>query len=271
VAPHGELVSVRGVRLWAERIGAGPTLLFLSGLGYASWCWREAMDLLSQRYLAVTFDNRGTGRSVEVEASNSIAEMADDAAGALEALGLPNAHVVGHSMGGYVALTLCQRHPERVRSLVLCGTSQGGPGFVPMPEESQRVWVAHASRPAPEFARGTMPIAFAPGWPEAHPERFEVLLAARLAFLTPMATWKRQYAACDAFVATGIDVRRMTCPTLVLHGDSDRIIPVMNGMLLAAALPSARYVVVPGGGHLFPLEDPARFAFLVGEHVARQV
>jgi pimeloyl-ACP methyl ester carboxylesterase len=252
--------------LWAEQQGAGSPLLFLSGLGYASWCWREAMDLLSRRYLAVTVDNRGTGRSVEVEAASSIAEMADDAAGALEALGLPSAHVVGHSMGGYVALTMCLRHPERVRSLVLCATSQGGPGFVPMPEESQRVWIAYASRPPPEFARGTMPIAFAPNWPAVHAERFEALLAARLAFLTPTTTWKRQFAACEAFVAAGIDVRRMTCPTLVLHGDADRIIPIENGVRLAAALPSARYVVVPGGGHLFPLEDPARFALLVDEH-----
>src|SRR5262249_46007198 len=96
----------------------------------------------------------------------------------------------------------------------------------------------------------------------------EALLAARLAYFTPMTTWQRQWAACEAFVAKGVDVQKITCPTLVLHGDADRIIPIVNGARLAAALPSAHYVVVPGGGHLFPLEDPARFASPVGDHIA---
>jgi pimeloyl-ACP methyl ester carboxylesterase len=268
-AHEGAFVSVGGARLWTERVGSGPPVLFLAGLGYASWCWREAMDALSAQCLAVTVDNRGAGRSVDVPAADSIAQMADDAAGVLDALGLTSAHVVGHSMGGYMALLLRLRHPERVRSLVLCATSHGGPECAPMPEETRQVWVAHQSRSPEDFARGTMPVAFAPGWTDRHPERFAALLADRLAFLTPRETWKRQYAACESYIAAGVDLEPITCPTLVLHGDADRVIPLSEGRRLATALPAARFLVVPGGGHLLPQEDPVRFAALVAEHVAR--
>src|SRR5438552_8556609 len=124
-----ELIPVGEVKIFAQLLGAedAPPVLFLSGLGYASWCWEEVMQALQPGYRCLALDNRGTGRSDKPEGPYTISMMADDAALALRSLGVSSrwpAHVVGNSMGGYIALTLAARYPALVRSLALVGTSK---------------------------------------------------------------------------------------------------------------------------------------------------
>src|SRR5205823_12688257 len=131
------------------------------------------------------FDTRGTGRSRVPDDPYGIEDLADDVAAILDGRA---AHVVGFSMGGYVALTLALTRPELVRSLVLVGTGAGGPGRVPRPAHVRDAFEAALRLPPEEAGRATMPYTFSPGWPEAHPERFEEILAARLEQPTPDAT-----------------------------------------------------------------------------------
>jgi 3-oxoadipate enol-lactonase len=258
------------VSLWVEREGRGEPLLLITGLGYASWCWLELRAALRQGFDLVAFDNRGTGRSGKPEGPYSIPMMADDAAALLESLGLASAHVLGHSMGGYIALTLALRHPAKVRSLVLVGTGPGGPDAQPIPEETQKAWDAARGKPAVEYARTTMPRSFAPGWTDAHPAEFDRILARRLEFPTPPPQWLAQYNACVDYYTTGIDVSRIGCPTLVIHGQQDRVVPHHNGVLLAQRMPRATLVSLPQGGHLPMLEDPPGFAARVRQHLEAQ-
>lgn len=251
----------------AVQAGAGPPLLLIAGLGYASWCWRDLQRDLAQDARTLAFDNRGTGRSDKPPGPYSLALMADDAAAVLDAAGWPDAHVLGHSMGGYIALTLALRHPQHVRSLVLVGTAPGGPESQPIPPDTLKSWEAARALPPQDYARRTMPHSFAPGWAEAHPREFEDILARRLEFPTPPANWLAQYHACVDYYVQGIDPARIRQPATVIHGEQDRVVPHANGKLLARTIPGARFVSLPDAGHLPQLEDPPAFAALVRAHL----
>jgi 3-oxoadipate enol-lactonase len=268
-APSGRRLAAGGLSFWVEQAGAGPPVLAIAGLGYASWCWLELQHALARDATTYALDNRGTGRSDKPPGPYTMAQMADDAAAVLDALGLAEAHVLGHSMGGYIALNLALRHPARVRSLVLVGTSPGGPDTQPIPEETLKSWEAARSLPATEYARHTMPRSFAPGWADAHPREFEAVLARRLEFPTPPPNWLAQYQACVEHVGRGLDVSGIRRPATVIHGEQDRVVPHANGRLLAQRLPGARFVSLPHAGHLPMLEDPPGFAALVRAHLGR--
>lgn len=269
-ASGGRRQRAGDVCFWIEPVGVGPPLLLLAGLGYASWCWLELQQALRDEAATLAFDNRGTGRTDKPAGPYSIALMADDAAAVLGAAGWRDAHVVGHSMGGYIAQTLALRHPEKVRSLILVGTSPGGPDTHPVPQQTMDSWKLAGTLPPAEYARKSMPHSFAPGWTERHPDAFERILARRLEFPTPSANWLAQYGACVDYVTHGIDVGAIHKPTTVIHGEQDRVVPHHNGKLLAQRLPGARFVSLKDAGHLPMLEDPPAFAALLRTHLAAQ-
>ena len=264
----GRFVDAGGARLWVEPgAGGGPPVLLIAGLGYASWCWHELRERLGGELALTAFDNRGAGRSDKPAGPYAIAQLADDAAAVIDALGHPAVAVLGHSMGGYIALTLALRHPGKVRSLVLVGTSPGGPRTQPTPAETLATWQLAGTLTPQQYARASMPKSFAPGWTDAHPAEFEDILARRLQFPTPAASWLAQYQACVEYVARGAEVERITAPALVVHGEQDQVVVHANGRLLAERLPNARFASLPAAGHLPFLEDPPGFAALVRGHL----
>ena len=253
------------MKLYREEHGDGHPLLLITGLGYAIWSWQRQIPDWSRRFRLIAVDNRGTGRSPKPPGPYSIEAMADDAVAALEGR---RAHVAGFSMGGYIAQTLALRHPRLVERLVLVCTAAGGPDHVYTPEETISIWEANADRSPPEFARATMPLSFAPGWTDEHPDEFGQLLADRLEHPTPPECWRAQYDACWRFVEQVSPIEQIEAPTLVVHGDADRVIPFENGVELARRIPGARLERFAGGGHLFFLESPDRFNPLVETFLA---
>lgn len=243
-----------GVRLHVETSGAGETILFIQGLGYATWAWEPQMDALAGRARAVAFDNRGAGQSDKPEGPYSIRLLAEDALSVLQQTDAGPAHVVGCSMGGYVALTLALRHPEAVRSLVLISTSAGGEGASGVPEQTLTAWRNAEGVSAEDFARRTMPLSFAPGWVDAHPAEFGRWLQARLAHPTPAQAWRAQFDASAAFLTEGLGPGPIPHPALVIHGTEDQVVPYANARALVERLDRARLVTLRGAGHLCWLE-----------------
>jgi pimeloyl-ACP methyl ester carboxylesterase len=245
--------------LFCEEHGSGEPLLLVPGLGYAVWCWERQLPAFAAARRAVAIDNRGAGRSPKPPGPYTIEGMADDTAAALDRLGIESAAVLGHSMGGYIAQALALRHPGRVRSLVLVGTGPGGPDHLDVPEATLSAWLENAGKPPAEYARNTMFLSFAPGWTDEHPDEYEHFLAARLEHPTPPESWRAQLDAATAWTRSAAPVEEIRAPTLVVHGDADRVVPVENGRLLARRIPGAELRELPGRGHVLNLEAPEEF------------
>jgi pimeloyl-ACP methyl ester carboxylesterase len=256
--------------LYVEEHGEGRTpLLLIAGLGYSMWSWCYQLPAFGARRRTIAFDNRGTGRSSLESGPFSMEQFADDAVAVLDALGIASAHVLGMSMGTFVAQVMALRAPERVRSLVLAGGGPGGPEHAPIPAETLEAWLESSQLPPPEFVRQTMHLSFSPGWSDAHPERYEELVAARLEHPTPPECWQAQFAAAGRFLQDGAPVERIGVPVLVIHGDADRVVPLSNGQLLARRIPGAELAVLAGRGHVAHLESPEEFNALVDAFLER--
>ena len=132
-------VLASDIEIHYEEYGAGEPLLLIAGLGANVCDWAPQIPTLTQHYRVIAFDNRGAGRSDKPDGTYTISQLASDTAGLMNALGIDSAHVLGHSMGGFVAQELALSHPQRLRSLVLSAATCGGTRSVPPPPSSMHL------------------------------------------------------------------------------------------------------------------------------------
>ncbi len=263
--PYAE---VNGLSLYYELHGQGPPICLVEGIGYASWLWRSQIGPLSAKHQVLLFDNRDVGKSDRASRPYTTRELADDVAGLLNTLGIERAHLLGVSMGGFVVQEFALAYPGRALSLILVGTLFGGKDIIPIPTETQRQLIPDRSLSPEGRLRAAMTLAFAPGYADGHPELLDEIVQARLPHLQPREAWLRQVGA-----SFGFDVSQklgaIAAPTLVVHGDQDRVVPVENGRLLASRIPGAELQILAGGGHLVLIEQATRFNQLVLDFLSR--
>jgi pimeloyl-ACP methyl ester carboxylesterase len=241
-------VAADRARIYYEVHGRGEPVLLIMGLGSNAYGWYRTIPWLSEHYEAITFDNRGSGRSDAPAGPYSIAQMAADTAAVLDATGHARAHVVGASLGGMVAQRLALTHPDRVRSLVLICTSPGGAYAVQPSSEVMAAVMKAGEDPATVYRRNAW-LLYGEETRAHHPERIEDDLVYRGKIpMQPIAYFAQLLAAAghDAWD----DLPSLSMPTLVLHGDADLLIPTRNGVRLAERIPGAELKLVPGAGHM---------------------
>ncbi len=256
-------VAANGLTLAYESWGRGHPLVLIAGVGYGGWFWHGLAPRLAEHCRVIAFDNRGAGGSDKPDGPYTTALLAADTLGLMDALDLPSAHVLGHSLGGFIAQEVALAQPGRVDRLILAATTPGGPNAIPIRPEALQVMTDRSGDPADLVRRGVA-VASAPGFAEAHPEVVAALLAYRLTNPVPPAQYSAQVMAGAGHNAEA-RLGQLTCPTLILFGAEDRVVPPGNAELLAAKIPGARVRVLPGAGHIFPIEAPARTADVILE------
>lgn len=261
----------RGCRLAFDVRGSGTAVLLIQGVGVQGDGWRPQTDALAQRYTCITFDNRGLGRSQPVGAPVTVAQMAEDARAVLDAERVASAHVVGHSLGGLVAVQLALMAPERVRSLALLCTFASGRDAAPLDARMMLLGLRARVGTRRMRRRGFLalvlpPHALAVADVDAEAARIAELFGHDLADQPPIVA--QQLRALRAADASARLAELAGIPTLVVSAAHDPIAPPRAGRALAAGIPGARYVEIDDASHGLPITHADRVNALLLEHIA---
>lgn len=264
-------IRVGGIQLHYHVYGEGEPLLLIVGYGGSSAnLTPEYVASFARTFRVITFDNRGTGQSDRFDGPTSIEEMADDAAGLLDVLGIGRAHVMGTSMGGYIAQELALRHPEKVAGLVLGCTHPGRPHMVePTPEVlamiAPDVGVGLDPR---EARRRSFPAQYTPEFIAANRDFLESVIDRASAYPTPIATRARQMEAIRAWKGSHDRRHKLTAPTLIITGERDVLIVPENARILHERIDGSGLHVIKDAAHMFQHSHPEETVRVVTEFLA---
>lgn len=262
--------NIDGTEIYFEEHGSGTPLLCIMGFATDSIGWAMQTPAFAEKHRTIVFDNRGVGRSAKPAGPYAITKMADETAGLLDHLGIPSANVLGLSMGGMIAQELALRHPGKVDRLVLAAT-------FPRPDDHQRqvqqnimdafgatmsdtgeISVDMSNVNPIMFFQQLLPLVFTPEFINTQLMQLMQMFSGALQHGFDLNAIMAQAAAIRSH-DTVERLDQIKAPTLVLHGDSDRLIPVENGELLAKHIPGAKLTKVPGGSHGFNFEQQQNF------------
>jgi pimeloyl-ACP methyl ester carboxylesterase len=274
--------ATNGVELEYELTGPedGPPLLLVGGLGVQIISWTEnfVAALADRGFRVIAYDNRDIGLSTKhddwgpadiktafkqarakekVEAPYTLEDMADDAAGLLDALGIDKAHIVGSSNGGAIAQTLAIRHPDKIATMVSIMATSGRRGL-PRPEGEVAEWLARPRNPsgtregAMDEAVSTSHLIGSPGFP-----RDEKVLRDRAGRLYdrsfyPAGNSRHLLASIASGDGRAARLGDISAPTLVIHGRDDPLVDLACAEDVLKTIPGAEMLVIDGMGHDYP-------------------
>jgi pimeloyl-ACP methyl ester carboxylesterase len=260
-------VSANGIEVYYETAGEGEPLLLIAGFGCDRTIWSLVAPALTSNFHVITFDNRGVGLSSAPDVPYSIEQMADDAAGLLDAIGVKRAHVAGHSMGGQIALALSLARPEKIRSLTLVTS---GARF----DEHNRA-IIESWGELPRQVDAAMGARLSLPW--VHSRRFysrpgaiQQVIELIAANPTPPAAHAiyHQSRAISRFDASK-HLAAIRCPTLVVAAREDILLPPAFSEELARGISGAELAIVEETAHGLLIESPEEVGRVMHSFLAR--
>lgn len=253
-------IEVNGLRIAYRRQGRGPALVFAHALGASQAIWSAQLDAFSADHDCIAYDVRGHGASGVPPGPYRIEQLADDARGLIDALGLAPAVFVGVSMGGMIGMQLALAAPDRLRGLVVADSAAS---FSP---EGRQAWAERIAAVRADGIAPQVPVMmerwFTDGFRAQQPERVAAVAAVLEA--SPV----EGYLACCAALHDMELLPRLaavSCPTLVICGEHDPSTPLPMSQAIAAAIPGARLEIIAGMHHLPNVEVPQSFNPLLRE------
>lgn len=258
--------SVNSVKLSVVDRGRGAPLLLVHGFPLNHEMWSEQIEVLSREYRVIAPDLRGFGQSGATPGVVTMEQFADDLAALLDAMKVGEPAVFcGLSMGGYIAWQFCRKHAARLRALVLCDTRAGADS--PEAAANRLATADRVEREGPQvLVESMMPKVLAPATLSKRPD---VVLALQRIML---ANDRQGIAAASRGMSQRPDMTpllsQIRCPALVLVGEADAPSPPAEMRGMAEAIPGARFVEIPGAGHMTPMEQPAEVNAAILEFLA---
>ncbi len=246
------------VRLYYEEAGSGPeTIVFSHGLLWSHRMFRAQIDHLKDRYRVIAYDHRGQGQSEVTEAGYDMDTLTEDARALLDGLGIGRCHFAGLSMGGFVAMRMAIRHPERLQSLMLLETSaQAEPEEnVPRYRTLNRIvkllgtWAV--KKPVMKIMFGD-PFLNDPNRKEERKKWGRELTGNSKKIIRAVQ------GVIDREAVSPDQLKTITCPTLIIVGSEDIATVPAKSEYLAKYIPNARLVEIPRAGHTSTVEEPER-------------
>jgi pimeloyl-ACP methyl ester carboxylesterase len=238
---------------------AGEPVVLIMGLGWDMSGWDALLPRLHD-YRVVRLDNRGAGRSGAPDTPYSIPLMARDTLSVMDAAGVDTAHVYGASLGSMVAQEIALSHASRVRSLIL-GCPSPGVISVPGAPGIIRLLMTRERYTPEEMFRKAAPYLFHRALAES-PELIADAMRRRLAVPINEVGYRRQLQATVRWSSLS-RLPRLRVPTLVLHGDHDRLIPDINGRIIARLIRGATFHSIKDAGHVYSVDAPDEVARVV--------
>lgn len=275
-----------------ERLGdpKAPPVLLIMGLGSQLIAWPDGFchELVRRGLHVIRFDNRDVGESTHMtgatppnfaaamagdhsSASYTLSDMAADAVGLLDAIDIKSAHVIGASMGGFIAQTMAIEHRRRVRSLTSIMSSTGDPSVGQPHAEAMGIFAGGPATTREAVVKRMLDATEVIGSPGFAPDLEAVVGRAGRAFdraFDPAGTMRQAVAVLASGDRTS-GLRQLDVPALIIHGSSDRMCDVSGGRATAAAIRGAELVVIDGMGHDLPWQLWSRLSRAIVDHVRR--
>jgi pimeloyl-ACP methyl ester carboxylesterase len=247
-------VKVGDINMYYEIHGKGEPLVIICGMTGKVDLFFKNIPVFSPFYKLVVYDPRGAGRTDAPDIPYTIKMMADDLAGLLDAIGIDSAHLLGTSMGGMIAQEFALHYPDRVRSLVLACTGFGPSHGVHTtdPEVIDTFQNPKVLTPQENMMR-TLRLGMSQDFIDKNPDFIKQVIAKDLEHPNTPQGIMRQAESGLTF-DTYDRLPEIKAPTLVIHGEADRILPVENARILASRIPGAELAILKNMGHLFVYE-----------------
>ena len=252
-------VSNDDVEIYYEVIGRGAPLMFFSETACDGEVWHaHQVPEFARDHRVITHDYRGTGKSSKPSTQYTCDDFVADAVAILEDLGAEPAILLGHSMGGRVAMLLALQYPERVKKIIVASSGAGMPGAPPIPFKMCKEMVAWGYE---KYVREhTLEVGWTREYIEHHPDGVEYFLNLRLKNLPPLDSYLRHVVARQACDLSG-RVKELQHPTLVLVGDQDHGSATgashrATSAALAKDLPNGTFAVIANEAHNYFMTNP---------------
>jgi pimeloyl-ACP methyl ester carboxylesterase len=266
------IIKVNDIEMYYEIHGKGDPLIMIHGLGGSSETWDPFWKHFSKFYQTILFDLRGSGRSSKPNIDYSIRMMADDVAGLLNAINIQNTHVFGYSLGGMVAQELALNYPQKVKSLILAVTTCGGPQEIQATDEIQNIQKIKPNPPPGISMDELMHImwsrVFSPNYVKKNRDKLIKEFMTRKA-ITPQFSFRKQEQARYMWEGSYERLSAIRCPTLVIGGEKDALIPPENSIILAEQIPKAKLKVLKDAPHLLIIEKEEELAVLMLDFLSK--
>jgi 3-oxoadipate enol-lactonase len=256
-------VENQSAKIYWDEQGSGAPLLLIMGLSYASNMWHRTRPFLAQRFRTIAFDNRGIGQSDAPPGVYPIEQMASDAAAVLDAAGVASAHLFGLSMGGMIAQEFVLQYPQRVRSLILGCTNAGGPHAVRAEPEVLQILTRLGMTPE-ESNEAMIPFIYDGATPR---ERIDEDMAIRMKWYPTPQGYMGQLQGILRWEAYS-RIAQIATQTLLIHGETDQLIPVANAQLIAERIAGAKLALIPRASHIFETDQPGVAIRIIMEFLA---